>query len=117
MDCFVAYAPRNDGGTVQPPRIGGISTWSRRQARRSVSSQERNCRSLLRQIRTSLRRLESQVTETAELLRPGLALMKAASRSSGAIVFGSDNCRNSSGIFTAARALRMVSEYAPPPRP
>ena len=37
-------------------RSGGITTWSRRQARRSVSSQARNCRSLLMQIRTSLKR-------------------------------------------------------------
>src|SRR5882672_12830730 len=93
-----------------PPRTGGISTWSRRQARRSISSQARNCRSLLRQTRTSLSRRLSQVTEIAELLKPGLALMKASSRSPGAIVFGSDNCRYSSGIFTAERALRMVSK-------
>ena len=66
--------------------------------------------SLLRQTRTSLRRRPEQVTEIAELLRPGLTLMKAASRSPGATVFCSDNCRNSSGIFTAARALRMLSK-------
>src|SRR3954451_17033285 len=102
---------RDDGGEsqtverVQPPRIGGISTWSRRQARRSISSQARNCRSLLRHTRTSESRRLSQVTEIAELLKPGLTLMKASSRSPGAIVFGSDNCKYSSGIFTAARAL------------
>src|SRR3954452_15299521 len=107
---------RDDGGEsqtverVQPPRSGGISTWSRRQARRSISSQARNCRSLLRQIRTSLRRLLSQVVEIADALKPGLALMKAASSSSGAISFGFASSRNSSGIFTVARALRMVSK-------
>ena len=69
----------------QPPRTGGITTSSRRQARRSISSQARNCRSLLRQTRTSLSRRLSQVTEIAELLRPGLTLMKASSRSPGAI--------------------------------
>ena len=68
-----------------PPRTGGITTWSRRQARRSISSQARNCRSLLMQIRTSLSRRLSQVTEIAELLRPGLTLMKASSISPGAI--------------------------------
>ncbi len=62
---------------LQPPRTGGITTSSRRQARRSVSSQARNCMSLLRQTRTSLRRRLEQVTEIAELLRPGLTLMKA----------------------------------------
>src|SRR5258706_6541248 len=80
-------------GANQPPRTGGISTWSRRQARRSISSQERNCRSLLRQIRTSLSRVLSQVTETAELLSPGLALMKASSTSAGATVLGAANSR------------------------
>src|SRR5450755_3369257 len=94
----------------QPPRIGGISTCSLRQARRSISSQARNCRSLLMQIRTSLSRRLSQVTAIAAVLRPGLALMKASSISAGATVFGADNSRYSAGIFTAERALRMVSK-------
>src|SRR3954447_18487023 len=93
-----------------PPRTGGISTESRRQARRSISSQERNCKSLLMQIRTSLNRVLSQITDTAELLRPGFALMKASSTSAGATVLGADNSRKSAGIFTPARALRMVSK-------
>src|SRR5258705_8123156 len=93
-----------------PPRTGGISTWSRRQARRSISSQARNCRSLPMQIRTSLSRVLSQVTAIAALLSPGLALMKASSISAGATVFGSDNWRYSPGILTAERALRMVSK-------
>src|SRR3977135_620880 len=38
--------------------------------------------------------------------------MKAASISAGAAVRGADNSRKSAGIFTAARALRMVSKYA-----
>ena len=50
------------------------------------------------------------IQRVADLLRPGLFLMMAASRSPGATVFCSDNCRNSSGIFTAARALRMLSK-------
>ena len=54
----------------QPPRTGGITTSSRRQARRSISSQARNCRSLLMQTRTSLRRRLVQITEIAELLNP-----------------------------------------------
>src|SRR4051794_7853773 len=102
-----ALRPRHKG---HPPRTGGIVTWSRRQARRSISSQARNCRSLLMQIRTSLKRALSQITETAELLKPGLALMKASSISAGAIVLTSDNSRKSSGIFTAERALRTVSK-------
>src|SRR5882724_12059764 len=114
LDCFVACAPCNDGGAfereAQPPRSGGIVTWSRRQPRRSISSQARNCRSLLMQIRTSLSRVLLQVTEIAALLRPGLTLMKASSISAGATVLGSDNSRNSGGIFTAVRALRMVSK-------
>src|ERR1700737_4554753 len=96
--------------TPYPPRIGGISTWSRRQARRSISSQGRNCRSLLMQIRTSPSRALLQVTAIAELLRPGLTLMKASSISAGATVFGSDSSRYSGGILTAERALRMVSK-------
>ncbi len=59
---------------------------------------------------TSLSRRLVQVTEIAELLRPGFTLMKAASSASGLMVFDSDNWRNSSGIFTAARALRMLSK-------
>src|SRR5438876_1626222 len=114
LDCLVACAPRNDGGrslcASQPPLIGGIVTCSRRQARRSISSQARNWRSLFMQIRTSLSRFLSQVTATAEALKPGLALMKASSISAGATVFGADNSRYSSGIFTAERALRMVSK-------
>src|ERR1700676_2564633 len=100
----------HDGWTNYPPLIGGMVTWSRRQARRSISSQERNWRSLLMQIRISLSRVLSQVTAIAELLKPGLALMKASSISAGATVFGADNSRYSSGIFTADRALRMVSK-------
>src|ERR1700736_926584 len=113
LDCLAVCVPRNDGRTFQPPRIGGISTSSRRQARRSISSQARNCRSLLMQIRTSLSRVLLQVTAIAEALKPGLALMKASSISAGAMVFGSDNSRYSGGIFTAERALRMVSKKGP----
>src|SRR5882724_6918886 len=114
LDCFVACAPCNDGGAfereAQPPRSGGIVTCSRRQARRSISSQARNCRSLLMQIRTSLSRVLSQVTAIAEVLKPGLTLMKASSTSAGATIFAADNSRYSGGIFTAERALRMVSK-------
>src|SRR5258708_33045616 len=114
LDRFAASAPRNDGGrflcALYPPLIGGIVTCSRRQARRSISSQARNWRSLFMQIRTSLSRVLSQVTAIAELLKPGLALMKASSISAGGTVFGADNSRYSSGIFTAERALRMVSK-------
>ncbi len=62
------------------------------------------------QIRTWLGRVRLQVTAIAAWLRPGLTLMKASSMSAGATVFGSDNSRNSGGIFTAERALRMVSK-------
>src|SRR6202163_2365057 len=83
LDCFVAsllaMTAERLRALPQPPRIGGITTWSRRQPRRSISSQARNCRSLLRQIRTSLSRVRLQVTDIAALLRPGLALMKASS--------------------------------------
>src|SRR6202142_1637421 len=103
-------APRDDGGTAYPPRIGGIVTWSRRQPRRSISSQARNCRSLFMQIRTSESRVRLQVTAIADELRPGLTLMKASSISAGATVFGSDNSRYSGGIFTAERAFRTVSK-------
>src|ERR1035437_7547194 len=96
--------PGHDGGKISRPAS------SRRQARRSISSQARNCRSLLMQIRTSLSRVLLQVTAIAEALKPGLALMKASSISAGATVFGADNSRYSSGIFTAERALRMVSK-------
>src|SRR5665213_3542532 len=97
---------RNDDGGSHPPRSGGIVTWSRLQARRSSSSQARNWRSLLMHIRTSLSRVRLQVTDIAEVLRPGLALTKASSISAGATVLASDNSRYSGGIFTAARALR-----------
>src|ERR1700751_5165164 len=105
----------NEGEAVlceraQQPRTGGLRPWSRRQARRSISSQARNCRSLLMQMRTSLMRDLLQVTATAALERPGLTLTKASSMSAGEIVFGSDNSMNSGGIFTAARALRTVSK-------
>src|SRR5665213_1571094 len=93
-----------------PPRIGGIDTWSRRQLRRSISSQGWNCRSLPMQIRTSLSRVRLQVTPIADVVSPGLALTKAASMSAGATILASESCRYSSGIFTAARALRMVSK-------
>src|SRR4051795_12848170 len=93
---------------LPPPRIGGIVTWSRRQARRSISSQARNCRSLLRQMRTSDSRVRLQVIETAALLRPGLALMKASSTSAGATVLACDKSRYSAGILIAARAFRIV---------
>ncbi len=62
------------------------------------------------QIRTSLSRVRLQVTAIAALERPGLTLMKASSISDGATVFGSASSMNSGGIFTAARALRMVSK-------
>ena len=62
------------------------------------------------QMRTSESRVRLQVTEIAAFESPGLALMKASSTSAGATVLASDNCRKSSGIFTAARALRMVSK-------
>ena len=58
-------SPGMTDACTQPPRIGGITTWSRRQARRSISSQARNCRSLLMQIRTSLSRVRLQVTAIA----------------------------------------------------
>src|SRR6516164_9281381 len=93
-----------------PPRIGGMVTSSRRQARRSISSQSRNCKSLLRQMRTSDSRERLQVTAIAAFDRPGLTLMKASSMSEGATVFGSDNCRKSGGILITARTFRMVSK-------
>ena len=62
------------------------------------------------QIRTSLKRDLLQVTAIAALERPGLTLTKASSIYAGEIVFGSDNSMNSGGIFTALRALRMVSK-------
>src|SRR5258708_15735198 len=70
-----AHAPSRNDVIPYPPLIGGIVTCSRRQARRSISSQARNWRSLFMQIRTSLSRGLSQVTAIAELLKPGLALM------------------------------------------
>src|SRR5271154_23389 len=83
---------RNDaGGCAYPPRTGGIVTWSRGQARRVISAQSWNCRSLPRQMRTSESRVRLQVTAIAEAERPGLALMKAAAMSSGAMVLASDN--------------------------
>jgi hypothetical protein len=45
--------------------------------------------SLLMQTRTSLSRRLVQITEIAELVNPGLTLMKASSISLGAMVFGS----------------------------
>src|SRR5690349_5695699 len=106
----IAKRGRSGEDGVQLPRTGGITTSSRRQARRSISSQARNCRSLLMQTLTSLSRRLEQVIEIAELERPGLILMKAASTASGLIDLVSDNCRNSSGIFTAARAFLMFSK-------
>jgi hypothetical protein len=63
-----------------------MSSLSRRQARRSISSQSRNFKSLLMQMRTSLSRVLPQVTETAARDSPGLLLTKASSTSSGATV-------------------------------
>src|SRR5947209_18800207 len=79
LDCFVACAPRSDGGETYPPRIGGIVTCSRRQARLSRSSHARNCRSLPLQMRHSESRVRLQVTEIAAFESPGLALTKASS--------------------------------------
>ena len=62
------------------------------------------------QMRTSLSRFLPQTTAIADALKPGLTLMKASSISAGATVFASDNSRYSGGIFTAARALRVVSK-------
>src|SRR5581483_1828891 len=107
---LVSLAPRNDGVSIYPPLTGGIVTWSRRQARRSISSQPRKCKSLPMQMRTSLKRVRLQVTAMALAGSPGLALMKAFSTSSGETVLGSARSMNSGGIFTAARALRMVSK-------
>src|SRR3954462_636502 len=106
----VAASAKGHESPNYPPLIGGIVTWSRRQARRSISSQARNCRSLLRQMRTSDSRVRLQVIETAALLRPGLALMKASSTSAGATVLACDRSRYSAGILIAARAFRIVSK-------
>src|SRR5258706_11221150 len=104
MDCFVACAPRNDDGVgflcaSHPPLIGGIVTCSRRQARRSISSQARNWRSLFMQVHTSLSRVLSQATAIAGLLQPGLDLIKASSISAGGTGLRADHSRYSSGIF------------------
>ena len=110
--------PRSDGGrAAYPPRIGGITTWSRRQARRSISSQARNCRSLLMQIRTSLSRVWSQVTAIAELLRPGLTLMKASSISAGAMVFGVGQFQKFGGNFHRRARLADGLEIGPRAQP
>src|SRR5262249_51402734 len=92
------------------PRTRGISTWSRRQARWSTSLQSRNLSSLLRQMRTSLSRLASQPIAIPSWASPGLAAMNASSTSPGVTVLGSLRSRKSFGIFTVARALRMVSK-------
>src|SRR5260370_38989244 len=106
----LSYVSRTRCHSDYPPRIGGIITWSLRQARRSISSQARNCRSLLMQIRTSPSRVLSQVTAIAEALKPGWTLMKASSISAGATVFGGGDSTYSSGIFTAGGALAVGSE-------
>ena len=69
------------------------------------------------QIRTSPSRDLSQVTAIAELLRPGLTLMKASSMSAGAMVFGSDNCWNSVGNFHGGTRLANGFEIGPRAQP
>ena len=58
-----------------------------------------------------------QEIEMPSGLSPGLALMKASSTSSGVTVKAADRSRYWGGIFTTARALRMVSKYPPADRP
>ncbi len=64
-------------------RTGGITSLSRRHARRLVSSHSRNPSSFERQIRTSCSRRLSQVTAMPSRDRPGLAPTNASSTSSG----------------------------------
>ena len=71
------------GLRVLIPRTGGITSLSRRQARRSTSAQSRNFRSRERQMRTSVSRVLPQVTAIPARLSPGLALTNASSTSSG----------------------------------
>src|SRR5215475_9278965 len=97
--------PAADGTPVvlaaayQPPRTGGMMSLSRRQVRRSISSQPRNCRSRVMQILTSLSRRPPQDTEMPSGLRAGLALMKDSSTSSGETVKVEDRSRYWAGIF------------------
>src|SRR5215467_14337872 len=108
--------PAADGTPVvlaaayQPPRTGGMMSLSRRQVRRAISSQPRNCRSGVMQILTSSSRRPPQEIERPSGVRPGLALTKASLTSSGVTVRVEDRSRYWDGIFTAARAVRMVSK-------
>src|SRR5271156_6021590 len=101
-----------EGVTIvhQPPRNGGISNCSRRQLRRAISSQSRNCRSLDKQIRTSVSRFLSHSIAKPFSGKPGLAFMNASSIAAGATLSGSFRSTYFGGIFTAARALRTVSK-------
>src|SRR5690242_9293753 len=76
-----------------PPRDAGIATRSRLHARATTSGQARKEKSLLRQTRTSVSRVLSQVTATALRARPGLALMKASATAAGDTMAGLDSSR------------------------
>src|SRR5512135_1926863 len=75
------------------PRTAGIATLLRRQARRAISEQSRNEKSLPRQTRTSVSRLPSQETAIAARESPGLALTKASATSKGVTVIGLSSSR------------------------
>src|ERR1700752_2785137 len=55
------------------PRVGGMTSWSRRQLRLAIPGQSRNCKSLDRHSRTSVKRLRAQPIAIARGDRPGEA--------------------------------------------
>src|SRR6201987_4739034 len=70
-------------------RVGGMTSWSRRQLRLASPGQSRNCKSLDRHSRTSVKRLRAQPIAIARGDRPELALMNASSTSRGVTLSGS----------------------------
>src|SRR5262249_9351130 len=96
---------------------GGIVTAARRQVLRARLGHSRKARSLVKQIRTSRRRLLSHSIAMELAVRPGLAATNAAVTSSGLSVSGDVRSEYCGGTLTTARALRTVSKYAPGSRP
>ncbi len=93
LDLYINQRPflAPDGPSMAlrtPPRRGGMISFSRRQARRSFSSQPRKLNSRVMQMRTSRSRRLSQLTEIASRVSLGLARTNASSTSSGVTVRG-----------------------------
>jgi hypothetical protein len=96
---FHVNCRRGSGRSRYSPRAGGMMSWSRRQLRLANPGQSRNCRSLDRHSRTSVKRLLAQPIAIASGARPGLALMNAFSTSRRVTLSGSWRSAYSGGFL------------------